>query len=265
MPQLAVSRSLAVAAAALGFAIGGFFDGILLHQVLQWHHLLSAVDGAAFADLRTQILADGLFHVAMYLVGAVGLTLFWRRRAELALSGAGSALAGLGVIGFGGWHALDAVLSHWILGIHRIRMDADVPLAWDVGWLVLFGVVPMLAGLRLLGRGAGGTGGGEPGGGGRRAAATLALVALVAGPVAALPPRDAAGAVVLFRPDVEPAAVMAAVAHLSGRVLWADTDSGVWALDFDRPGTAARLYGHGALLVGTTLLPAGCLSFTRPS
>lgn len=24
----------------LGFALGGFFDGILLHQVLQWHHLL---------------------------------------------------------------------------------------------------------------------------------------------------------------------------------------------------------------------------------
>ena len=26
---------------SLGFGIGGFFDGILLHQVLQWHHLLS--------------------------------------------------------------------------------------------------------------------------------------------------------------------------------------------------------------------------------
>jgi uncharacterized membrane protein len=27
----------------LGFAFGGFFDGILLHQVLQWHHLLSGI------------------------------------------------------------------------------------------------------------------------------------------------------------------------------------------------------------------------------
>jgi uncharacterized membrane protein len=25
----------------LGFGLGGFFDGIILHQVLQWHHLLS--------------------------------------------------------------------------------------------------------------------------------------------------------------------------------------------------------------------------------
>nr|WP_086017472.1 DUF2243 domain-containing protein [Sinorhizobium meliloti] len=27
---------------ALGVSIGGFFDGILLHHVLQWHHLLSS-------------------------------------------------------------------------------------------------------------------------------------------------------------------------------------------------------------------------------
>lgn len=43
----------------LGFALGGFFDGILLHQVLQWHHLLSALQGGPFDDLRVQLLADG--------------------------------------------------------------------------------------------------------------------------------------------------------------------------------------------------------------
>jgi uncharacterized membrane protein len=36
-----------VGAAVLGFAFGGFFDGILLHQVLQWHHLLSLVKGGS--------------------------------------------------------------------------------------------------------------------------------------------------------------------------------------------------------------------------
>lgn len=30
-------------AAVLGFALSGFFDGVLLHQILQWHHLLSLV------------------------------------------------------------------------------------------------------------------------------------------------------------------------------------------------------------------------------
>ena len=44
-------------AATLGFALGGFFDGILLHQILQWHHLLSLVPGVT--ELRMQVLWDG--------------------------------------------------------------------------------------------------------------------------------------------------------------------------------------------------------------
>ena len=50
-------------AVTLGFALGGFFDGVLLHQILQWHHLLSLVPG--MDDLRLQILWDGYFHAAM--------------------------------------------------------------------------------------------------------------------------------------------------------------------------------------------------------
>ena len=71
-------------AGVLGFALGGFFDGILLHQVLQWHHFLSLVPGEALRDIRAQILADGLFHVAVYAVAALGLWLLWRARGGLA-------------------------------------------------------------------------------------------------------------------------------------------------------------------------------------
>src|SRR3712207_9347810 len=60
----------------LGFALGGFFDGILLHQILQWHHLLSAINGD---DIRFQVAADGYFHALMYGIAAVGL---WMRSEE---------------------------------------------------------------------------------------------------------------------------------------------------------------------------------------
>ena len=40
---------------ALGFALGGFADGILFHQVLQWHHLISLVDLPVFATLEGQV------------------------------------------------------------------------------------------------------------------------------------------------------------------------------------------------------------------
>jgi uncharacterized membrane protein len=46
--------------AVLGFTVGGFFNGILLHQKLH-HHLRSLEPGVA--DMRMQVLWDGNFHV----------------------------------------------------------------------------------------------------------------------------------------------------------------------------------------------------------
>ena len=89
----------------LGFALGGFFDGILLHQVLQWHHLLSGLEGEGWRDLRVQVLADGLFHAAMYVVAVVGLWLLWRGRPDGDRRIVANAL-----IGFGVWHMVDGVL-----------------------------------------------------------------------------------------------------------------------------------------------------------
>ena len=188
-------NGLAPATFALGFASSGFFDGVLLHQILQWHHLLSALGG----DLRWQVAADGWFHAAMYAVAALGLWGLWRARAALAAPGAGRAVAAWGLIGFGAWHALDAVGSHWVLGIHRIRMNAANPLAWDLCWLALFGLVPLALGLWLRrGRGDGG----DPGGaeGGRRVAGALAALAVLGGMAASRPPAGPAHTVIAFAP-----------------------------------------------------------------
>jgi uncharacterized membrane protein len=253
--------SLTWAGVVLGLAIGGFFDGILLHQVLQWHHFLSGVSDPSVQDIRVQILADGLFHVAMYLVGAVGLYLLWRARRELSRDDSGSALLGSVLIGFGAWQFLDVILAHWILVIHRIKMETDVPLAWDLGWLVLLGPPPLLAGWMLWRRG----GKGPPIARGGVVAGLVALVLLAAAPVASLPPRDVTGAIVLFRPGLTPAAMMAAVTAAGGRMLWTDASGEVWGIDFEDPASARSLYGQGALLVSTSFFPAGCFTWSQPT
>lgn len=127
----------------LGVALGGFFDGILLHQILQWHHLLSLVAG--MGDLRNQVLWDGYFHALMYLIAAAALWGLWSAHRREALP-EGRALAGALLVGFGLWHVLDSILSHWLLGIHRIKVDSPNPLAWDLVWFVVFGVVPIVLG-----------------------------------------------------------------------------------------------------------------------
>ena len=47
-----------------GLGLGGFFDGIILHQVLQWHHMLTSAGYPpnSLANLEFNTLWDGIFH-----------------------------------------------------------------------------------------------------------------------------------------------------------------------------------------------------------
>ncbi|MEH6437918.1 DUF2243 domain-containing protein [Massilia sp. DD77] len=242
-------------AAALGFALGGFFDGILLHQILQWHHLLSLVRG--IDDLRTQVLWDGYFHLLMYAVALAALWGLWRARRGAGVAW-GWPLVGAVLVGFGVWHALDAVLSHWVLGIHRIRIDSDAPLLWDLAWLAAFGLPPLLAGWKLMRRGG-------PALRGSGAAMLLLGVATGgAGAWAALPPAlNEQTATVVFRPGASPLDVFAALDAVDGRLVWSDRTMGVVVAAVPQA-RRWELYRHGALLVGGTAAPAGCFGFSKP-
>ena len=41
VPQATTSRSPRAPAFLMGIGLGGFIDGIVLHQILQWHHMLT--------------------------------------------------------------------------------------------------------------------------------------------------------------------------------------------------------------------------------
>ncbi len=241
--------------AVLGFALGGFFDGILLHQILQWHHLLSLVSWAG--DLRFQVLWDGYFHALMYGIAVLGLWGLWRAHRRSGVEW-GRNLAGALLVGFGVWHVVDGVLSHWVLGIHRIKLDSDSPLVWDLIWLVGFGLVPLLVGLTLLRSHRSRLGSPRP-----SAVAVLALAALTAaaGTWALQPPPDQPFTTVVFRPGMEAAEVMAAVAGAGARLVWADSAMGVVVLDLD-PERRWSLYRQGAMLVSGAGAPAGCVDWS---
>ncbi len=50
----------------LGVGLGGFVDGIVLHQILQRHHMLSGgpYPPTSLENLEANTLWDGLFHAA---------------------------------------------------------------------------------------------------------------------------------------------------------------------------------------------------------
>ncbi|MCC2614079.1 DUF2243 domain-containing protein [Neorhizobium petrolearium] len=242
---------------ALGFGLGGFFDGILLHQILQWHHLLSGIEEAR-QDIRVLILADGLFHALMYVIAAAGLWLLWRSRHAFASGGADRLLFANALMGFGAWHVLDSVLSHWILGIHRIRMDVENQLFWDLLWFAVFGLVPLALGM-LMRRN-------SKGDGGRRipkGPAALVIAVSIAGPLAALPAPNDGTVMIVFGPGTTAARAMQGLEASRGRLLWSDASDTVWAVDISGGGDAKQFYDHGALLIGNSILPAGCFIWTR--
>ncbi|MGK6315704.1 DUF2243 domain-containing protein [Neorhizobium sp. DT-125] len=255
-PGRAFSRRFELAGLALGFGLGGFFDGILLHQILQWHHLLSGIEEARH-DIRVLILADGLFHVLMYVITGVGLWLLTRTRREFSDTDADRRLLASAIIGFGIWHILDAVLSHWVLGIHRIRMDVNNPLFWDLLWLAVFGLAPVGIGWIMR------RGGSAPGRRTARSPLGLVLAVMVAGPLAALTAPKETTVMVLFRSGKTPADAFAAVQAVDGRVIWVDRSGQLWAIDLSSGGRGSDLYGHGALLVSNSIIPAGCLNWIK--
>jgi uncharacterized membrane protein len=237
----------------LGIALGGFFDGILLHQVLQWHHLLSLVPG--LDDLRVQVLWDGYFHILMYVVALAALWGLWRaHRRQVPAPGGAGLLAAL-LLGFGIWNVLDGVLSHWILGIHRIRLDVPNPLAWDLAWLAAFGLAPLVAGVLLRRR---------PSGPGSPMAAIwlLALTTAGAGAWALREPPGQAYTAIVFAPGTSAKQVFDALDAADARLVWTDQPMGVVvvAVVKDR---RWQFYRHGALLVGGTGLAVGCISWSK--
>jgi uncharacterized membrane protein len=137
----------------LGLGLGGFVDGIVLHQMLQWHHMLTAYgEHATFpattvASLEDNTFWDGLFHASTWVFVTVGIVLLWR-----ALSGGYRAtwrsMIGLLVAGWGIFNLVEGIIDHHILSIHHVRDDVADPLWWDLGFLT-FGALLVIVGFAL--------------------------------------------------------------------------------------------------------------------
>ena len=170
-------------------------------------------------------------------------------------------LAAAVLAGFGAWHVVDAVASHWLLGIHRVRMDTDSPLLWDLLWVGVFGIVPLLMAVWMARPGRPGDTSGVPGG------ATVALIAAVmagAGGQALRSPTDTGFTTVLFMPGTESGTIFAAVASVDARIAWVDA-SGRLIVLAHRPGERPllSLLSHGAVAFSSTMLAGGCFSALR--
>jgi uncharacterized membrane protein len=155
-PGMAGRRPPRSSGLLLGLGLGGFVDGIVLHQILQWHHMVSAVDSTpvtTVAGLEINTLADGLFHLTTWVLTVAGVVtglVAWRRG---RLGPDWRFQLGLVLAGWGIFNVVEGTVDHQVLGVHHVRDDLGAPLSWDIGFLVL-GALLVVGGWALHRRGA---------------------------------------------------------------------------------------------------------------
>jgi len=136
----------------LGLGLGGFLDGIVLHQIVQWHNMLSSTERwpvTTLEGMEANMRADGLFHTATWILTVSGLWLLWNALRDDAY-GSGRALIGWMLTGWGIFNVVEGLIDHQLLGLHNVHEGSN-ELAWDLGFLA-FGVALIVGGW-LLARG----------------------------------------------------------------------------------------------------------------
>ncbi|WP_036479266.1 DUF2243 domain-containing protein [Myxosarcina sp. GI1] len=144
-------RPLIIAGILLGLGQGGFFDGIVFHQLLQWHHMFSNIESTrTIAGLELNTLGDGLFHVFDWLMTLSGIIVLW-----LAVKGdnvdlSTSTFIGSFAVGAGLFNVVEGILSHHLLQIHHVKPGVYQQ-AWDLGFIGV-GLLSIAVGWLVLGK-----------------------------------------------------------------------------------------------------------------
>jgi len=135
----------------LGAGLGGFVDGIVLHQLLQWHHIASSagvpVDTVDGLQMNTRL--DGLFHAATWILTVLGVALLWRGARNGSRLSWTRMIGGV-LMGFGLFNLIEGLVNHQLLGLHHVNETAPPEqwLTWDLGFLAS-GAVLLAAGYAI--------------------------------------------------------------------------------------------------------------------
>jgi uncharacterized membrane protein len=131
----------------LGLGLGGFVDGIALHQIAQWHNMGSAVLPPTTMDAMMQNMRwDGFFHLATLVLTIVGVVVLWHEGQRGTAPSSLRVLIGQMLLGWGIFNLVEGIIDHHLLELHHVRdLPAHVP-AYDWLFLGIGGVLLLVIG-----------------------------------------------------------------------------------------------------------------------
>lgn len=145
--ETAIDRSPLISAGVLmGAGLGGFADGIVLHQILQWHNMLSAqYPPDTLVRAKVNMYWDGLFHAGVWVMTVVGLSMLWQVGKRQHVPWSGKTFFGSLLVGWGLFNLIEGIIDHQVLGIHHVYEYTTNTLPWDVAFLI-FGILLLVGG-----------------------------------------------------------------------------------------------------------------------
>jgi uncharacterized membrane protein len=145
----------------LGVGMGGFVDGIVFHQLLQVHSMLSArLPRTSLTNLEVNMFWDGVFHAFTWATTALGIVLLWRATGRPEVPRSAGALVGSLALGWGMFNLIEGVINHHLLHLHHVT-EGENHLVWDLAFLasgvalIAIGIVTIRWSLRRPARGNG--------------------------------------------------------------------------------------------------------------
>lgn len=128
-------RSLLLWGGIFGFGFGALLDVVVFHLIFQTHHLLSGFyDPLTYDGLRTNIMFDGLFALAMIAGMSVGATMLWRIANHATRPLSSLTVVGATLVGAGVFNVFDGTVDHYLLGLHNVVHGTE---QWNPHWVVV--------------------------------------------------------------------------------------------------------------------------------
>lgn len=133
-----LTHPFVLAGIVLGMGLGGFFDGIVLHQILQWHHLVCITEHCqptSIEHLQRQNQQDGFFHLGTLALTALGS--YWVFCTSSRPDTPRSPLVFFGAVlcGWGLFNLVEGLIDHQLLGIHHVLPGSPYQLIADLLFL----------------------------------------------------------------------------------------------------------------------------------
>jgi uncharacterized membrane protein len=134
----------------LGIGIGGFLDGIIFHQILQLHGMVSnklALDSVIGKAIN--MFWDGIFHLVTLTAVIIGVVSLVRLLSKKNINPSSKLAWGGFFAGWGIFNFVEGLIHHHIIKLHNVNEFAINQDIWNYGFLAS-GILCMVLGFSII-------------------------------------------------------------------------------------------------------------------